>query len=208
MKQAVAFLLPMRSNTKYEISNNAFSIALLYAVFVLPFVAVSKSGKQKHFFKNQSIIERLEYNYKKNLDRLDQIRQKLWDTIKNKRVGESDYRWINRLNKYGFTTDGTHIKSGIKYESCKDKEFEKMQIDIKKKLKAYEGETFYTVTGKPYTYKFIGENLIKTSRTSYHINLSNFERALEINPIELSEIKEIWGYSYIYGIITDNRFRN
>ena len=38
------------------------------------------------------------------------------------------------------------------------------------------------------------------SRTTY------FERAVEINPTELRQIREVRGPSYVFGIITDKRF--
>ena len=79
-------------------------------------------------------------------------------------------------------------------------------MNIRDKLKELEGETFYTVTGKPYTYKFVRENAILTTRTKYVLNLSNFEKALKIQPTELRQIREVRGPSYIFGIITDKRF--
>lgn len=79
-------------------------------------------------------------------------------------------------------------------------------MNIRDKLKELEGETFYTVTGKPYTYKIVGENTIKPSRTDYNIHLSNFEKALKIQPTELRQIREVRGPSYVFGIITDKRF--
>lgn len=80
-------------------------------------------------------------------------------------------------------------------------------MNIRDKLKELEGETFYTVTGKPYTYKFVSENAILTTRTKYVLNLSDFEKAITLNPNKPSEITNIVrGSSYIYGIITDKRF--
>ena len=81
-----------------------------------------------------------------------------------------------------------------------------MSIDVKSKLKELEGETFYTITGLPYTYEFVGENIIKPSRTNYNIHLKNFEIAIEINPTRLNQIRKVRGPSYIFGIITDSRF--
>ena len=57
-----------------------------------------------------------------------------------------------------------------------------------------------------YTYEFVGENIIKPNRANYMIHLSNFEKAIEINPTELRQIREVRGPSYIFGIITDKRF--
>ena len=82
-----------------------------------------------------------------------------------------------------------------------------MNFDIKSKLQKLEGETFYTVTGKEFIYKFISENTIKVSRTNYPIHLSNFEKAIEINPTKPGQIRNlVRGSSYIFGIITDDRF--
>ncbi|MBQ9736586.1 MAG: hypothetical protein IJV96_07370 [Clostridia bacterium] len=81
-----------------------------------------------------------------------------------------------------------------------------MYTIIKKKLKALEGEVFYTVTGKPYTFKFVSENAITPSRTKYSISLRNFEEAFNIHPTELRQIKHLRGPSYVFGIITDKRF--
>jgi hypothetical protein len=37
--------------------------------------------------------------------------------------------------------------------------------ELKNKLKALEGETFFTATGLPFTFELVGENAIRTSRT-------------------------------------------
>lgn len=80
-------------------------------------------------------------------------------------------------------------------------------IDIKNKLKALEGQTFYTVTGKAFVFEFVGENTIKVSRTAYPIHLSNFEKALNINPAKPSDLTDaVRESSYIFAIITDKRF--
>ena len=46
------------------------------------------------------------------------------------------------------------------------------------KLKSYEGETFKTVTGLEFTYHFVSDNAICTSRTKYNLTKANFEKAL------------------------------
>ena len=87
------------------------------------------------------------------------------------------------------------------------RERKNMDINVRSKIKSLEGETFYTVTGKPFTYKFASENTIKPSRTNYNIPLSHFERAYDRHPSELKELRDLRGCSYIFGVITDTRFR-
>lgn len=78
---------------------------------------------------------------------------------------------------------------------------------IKSRLKSLKGETFRTVTGKEYTYEFVGEGWIVTSRTEYKISLSDFEKAIQVAPKSPGEISNlVRGSSYIFGIITDPRF--
>ena len=83
-----------------------------------------------------------------------------------------------------------------------------MYNEIRNKLKRLEGEIFYTVTGKLYTFEFIGENTIKPSRTNYAIHLKNFDKAIKINPTKSSQIRDVRGPSYVFGIITDERFKS
>lgn len=87
------------------------------------------------------------------------------------------------------------------------RERKNMDINVRSKIKSLEGETFYTVTGKPFTYEFASENTIKPSRTNYNIPLSHFEKAYDRHPSELKELRDLRGYSYIFGVITDTRFR-
>ena len=78
---------------------------------------------------------------------------------------------------------------------------------IRRKLKTFEGETFYTSRGLPFTYRFIDENRIVVDRTYYPLDLSNFEKAIEIGPRKTSDISVVRGPSYVFGIITDSRFK-
>ena len=66
-----------------------------------------------------------------------------------------------------------------------------------------EGQTFYTVTNLEFTYEVVGSAII-TSRTSYKITKSNFEKALGYMPISKPAIinKHIIGSSYVYAILT------
>ena len=82
-----------------------------------------------------------------------------------------------------------------------------MYLDVKKKLKELEGQMFFTVTGKPYTYCFIGENILRMDRANRNIPISDFEKAVALAPKRPSQMPDyINGRSYIFGIITDNRF--
>ena len=84
-----------------------------------------------------------------------------------------------------------------------------MIADIRYKLKELEGQTFFTVTGKSYTYYFIGENMLRTSRANRNISLADFEKAIAIAPEKPSQLPmSINGRSYVFGIITDSRFKS
>lgn len=77
------------------------------------------------------------------------------------------------------------------------------------KIKTHEGEVFRTVTGLEFTYQFVSENAICTSRTKYNLTKTNFEKALSLCPItqpgDISKI--IRGSSYVYSLISDERMQ-
>ena len=84
-----------------------------------------------------------------------------------------------------------------------------MSFNIKRKLKNLEGETFYTITGVPYTYHFVADNVIQTDRANRNIPLSDFQKSIDFSPSKPSQLPDyINGRSYIFGIITDSRFIN
>lgn len=198
----------LKRTYSYNHDESAFAVALVCVLISLPFLIIHKLKNRNRYKHNKSIIERLKASQQRSLEKIQKRQQKLWDIIKIKRKKESDIHWKRRLQRYGFTTDGIHIKTGVNYQYNTRKEIAKMNIDIKSKLKELEGETFYTVTGKPYTYEFLSENVIKSSRARYHISLSSFEKAIEINPTRVCQIqKEVRGPSYVFGIITDSRFK-
>ena len=192
----------------YNASDSAFAIFLLSVLFASPFLITRKIKERRRFSDHKPLIERLKESQQRSLEELQQTRQSLWNVIKNKRKGESDHHWKKRLKRYGFTTDGTHIKTGINYQLNIETEKSKMNSDIKSKLKKWEGEIFYTKKRIPFVYNFISENTIRISeRKAYNISISNFEKAIEINPTKPGEISNlVRGSSYIFGIITDNRF--
>ena len=153
---------------RYDTTDNTvLGLILLFALVASPFLLVRKIRRKMKYSTNKPLIERLKEKQEENLEKLYQARQRLWNVIKDKRNGEDDIHFARRLKRYGFTTDGAHVKTGVNYQINEEKEIPKMSIDIKSKLKQLEGETFNTVTGKPYTYEFVGENVIKPSRTNY-----------------------------------------
>ncbi len=188
----------------YKKSDSSLLLFLLFVVSFLP--SATKTKNHRSISKRKTLRQRLEESLKRSLEEARKNRQKLWNIIKIKRKGESDIQWIKRLKKYGFTTNGTHIRTGINYHIYEKNEVSDMKMDVKDKLKQLEGEQFYTVTGKSYTYEFVGENAIKPSRANQYISLADFERAIEINPTKLSQIRTVRGPSYVFGIITDKRF--
>ena len=196
----------LKRTYSYNRTNDAFAISLLCFLFAAPFFIARNIKERRRFSNHKSFIERLEESQQRSLEKLQQTRRELWNTIKNKRESETEDHWIKKLKRYGFTPDGVHTKTRINYQLNTGTKELKMDIDIKGKLKKLEGETFYTVTGKPYTYEFVGENIIKPNRANYMIHLSNFEKAIEINPTELRQIRKVRGPSYVFGIITDKRF--
>jgi hypothetical protein len=72
----------------------------------------------------------------------------------------------------------------------------------------YEGEQFFTITGRPCSYKVFGNQIILPN-TTRNIPRSNIERALEIvNPtVSQFERMNLQAPSYILAIITDPRIR-
>lgn len=77
---------------------------------------------------------------------------------------------------------------------------------IWKRIKMYEGETFYTKTGCPYTYH-VRNHIMVLENTNRNIPIGDFEKALAVaNPgvVEFQRMN-LQGPSYIYGIITDYR---
>jgi len=88
----------------------------------------------------------------------------------------------------------------------KDKmsEFDRIWTNILK----HEGEEFYTVTGKPCSYRISGNQIVLLN-TNRNISRSNIECALDVvNPtVSKLESMNLQGPSYIMAIITDSRIR-
>lgn len=72
-----------------------------------------------------------------------------------------------------------------------------------------ENEIFRTVTGKSYTYIVKNDFILINNDRRRRITREEIARALLIKNPSPSKIKSegIWGPSYVYGIITDNRIK-
>jgi len=82
-----------------------------------------------------------------------------------------------------------------------------MQFNIINKLKEFEGETFFTIRKIPYKYVVHSDYILINGDAKRRITKSALEKALTIiNPTPAKiEAENIWGPSYVYGIITDKR---
>ncbi len=74
-------------------------------------------------------------------------------------------------------------------------------------IKQLEGETFYTIKGKPFSYIVKNDCLIIQHIKGGRIKKDSIEKALMITNPNTTKIASAgcWGPSYIYGIITDKR---
>ena len=74
-------------------------------------------------------------------------------------------------------------------------------------IKRYEGEIFYTIKGKPYSYTIKNDYIIIDNIKGGKIKKESIGKAITIADPTPSKIGSIgcWGPSYIYGIITDKR---
>ncbi len=72
-----------------------------------------------------------------------------------------------------------------------------------------ENETFRTVTGISYTYTAKNDFILINNDRRRKITKEEIARALLIENPSPSKIKleGVWGPSYVYGIITDNRIK-
>ena len=87
-------------------------LAIIFGLFILA-CAIRKRIK---YSNKKTFIEKLKEKQERDLEKIRQIRGKLWSAVKDKRPGESEEQWRKRLKKYGFTPDGVHIKTGINYQ--------------------------------------------------------------------------------------------
>ena len=79
---------------------------------------------------------------------------------------------------------------------------------IWQRIELHEGDTFRTKRGAEFTYVVWGDTII-TTRTTYPVKRSDVAFALKRTPIDgPGDINdEVWGASYIWGILHDSRIR-
>jgi len=78
--------------------------------------------------------------------------------------------------------------------------------EIWRRILRHEGETFYTKTRLPFTYRIEG-NVLIPDRTGYPLHRSNFEKAYALVPMDgPGEINQIVrGPAYVWAILHDPR---
>ena len=78
------------------------------------------------------------------------------------------------------------------------------------KIIKHQRENFYTIRGKLYTYIVEDDNIIIPHVKNGRIPKNNIEKALAVkNPSpQKIGLAGVWGPSYVYGIITDDRIKN
>lgn len=104
------------------------------------------------------------------------------------------------------TDIGISIASGLMGDrNTYDAEFE----DIWQNIASLQGETFFTVKGKPFTYKVKGNKLYPIHISS-SVRKKDFQKAFDLgylkSPSQLSD-EHIIGASYVYAILTDERVK-
>lgn len=74
----------------------------------------------------------------------------------------------------------------------------------------HESETFRTIRGISYTYVVKNDFILINNDPKRRITKEKIEKSLLIENPSPSKIEAegIWGPSYVYGIITDDRIRN
>ena len=76
-------------------------------------------------------------------------------------------------------------------------------------IASLQGETFYTVKGKPFTYKVVGNNLYPTHIYS-SVRKKDFKKAFDLDhikdPAQLAD-EHVFGPTYVYAILTDKRVK-
>lgn len=79
--------------------------------------------------------------------------------------------------------------------------------DVWENICNHEGESFYTIRKIDYTYKVKGNYILINNDPRRKITKEHINKALSIQSPTPSKIESenIWGPSYVYGIITDKR---
>lgn len=76
-----------------------------------------------------------------------------------------------------------------------------------RRIEAHEGEEFRQKLGKPFSYE-VKSGSVRLSTTNRQIPKSAFEEALRRFPWRsLTELQDLQGPSFIYGILMDPRIR-
>ena len=76
------------------------------------------------------------------------------------------------------------------------------------RIKKHEGDTFKTITGLEFSYSIDGDYIIP-SRTDWKIPNSHIVTLLDRVPLkDTTEIQDVMGPSYLWGILNDERISN
>ncbi len=80
-------------------------------------------------------------------------------------------------------------------------------MDIWNKIICHEGETFKTITGIEYSYVVYTDYILINNDNRRHITKEMFDLAMKIENPSPSKLQkaDVWGPSYVYGIVTDKR---
>ena len=79
-----------------------------------------------------------------------------------------------------------------------------------KNIKLCEGQVFKTIRGVEYNYVVYSDYILINDDMKRRITKDSLKIAIAIDNPTPSKIQHenIWGPSYVYGIITDNRIKN
>lgn len=79
-----------------------------------------------------------------------------------------------------------------------------------KNIKLCEGQVFKTIRGVEYNYVVYSDYILINNDMKRRITKESLKIAITIDNPTPSKIQHenIWGASYVYGIITDNRIKN
>lgn len=80
--------------------------------------------------------------------------------------------------------------------------------EIWNRIRAHEGETFYTASGLPMTYEFLSDDKfvpIRDGKRMWTVSRSLLEKAMTLIGDKKTFYHKITAPSYIYAILTDSR---
>ena len=79
---------------------------------------------------------------------------------------------------------------------------------IWERILRHEGELFFTVTKREFTYRIVG-NAVVPEHTGFSLAKSQFQKAYSMGPLknpgQIS--RKVMGPSYVFAILTDSRIR-